>query len=208
MPQKAKNLVEQAHKAISSTLRPGDLAVDLTAGKGHDTLFIAKLVATSKKNGPSVLAVDIQPAAIEATRARLEAEEGLNASEVSCVLADHSGLDGTIATHYPQFLHQTACVVMNLGYLPGAGSDKTIVTTPDGTLHALRHSLQLLKPGGLLSVTAYKGHHGGHEEAEAVHEWFAAQQALNTLESTKCIHGSLTYEHSPQLLLGYRSGQD
>jgi hypothetical protein len=123
---------------------------------------------------------------------------------VECILADHSKLE-TVLMRYPHFVLQTAAVVMNLGYLPQ--SDRLIVTTPAATVLALQQSLQLLKPGGLLSITAYKGHAGGHEEAEAVCEWFATQLRLRQLQSVQCIKGSVTHEDSPKLLLGYKTAQ-
>jgi len=61
--------VARAHEAVSEVLRPGDVALDATAGNGHDTLFLARSV------GPegTVHALDVQAAAITATRKRLEA---------------------------------------------------------------------------------------------------------------------------------------
>lgn len=57
-----------AQQLWGQVLRPGDVAVDATAGNGHDTEYMARAV------GPSgtVHAYDVQAAAVEATRARLE----------------------------------------------------------------------------------------------------------------------------------------
>ena len=68
--------------------------------------------------------------------------------------------------HARDWRGEVAVVMFNLGYLPGG--DKSLVTRPDTTLPALRAALDLLAPGGLVSVVAYPGHFGGAEESEAV----------------------------------------
>ena len=54
------NIVSRSQRLLSEVLQPGDLAVDLTAGNGSDTLFLAQTV------GPTgtVLAFDIQVQAL------------------------------------------------------------------------------------------------------------------------------------------------
>lgn len=56
-------------------------------------------------------------------------------------------------------------VCFNLGWLPGG--DKEVTTAASSTLRALCATLEVLHPGGLLSVLAYTGHPGGREEYEA-----------------------------------------
>ena len=56
-----------AHQFVREILREGDLAIDATAGNGHDTLVLAARVGESGR----VLAIDIQPAAIESARTQL-----------------------------------------------------------------------------------------------------------------------------------------
>ena len=68
-----------------------------------------------------------------------------------------------------EYAGQVTSIVFNLGYLPG--SDKLIRTTPADTVAALNAAKTLLKPKGLLLVTAYRGHEGGLAEAEAVAHW-------------------------------------
>ena len=55
-------LTELAHDYLAQQLKPGDRAIDATAGNGHDSAYMAQLV------GPEghVLAIDIQHAAINA----------------------------------------------------------------------------------------------------------------------------------------------
>jgi predicted methyltransferase len=150
-------LTHRAHQILQSHLAPGDLAVDATAGNGHDTCFLARVVAPAGR----VYAFDIQPQALAQTRTRL-AREGLDET-ATLFLAGHERLAETLPE--PARGRLTA-VMFNLGYLPG-GDRQTTTTTPS-TLAALQQSVQLLKPGGLLSVLAYRQHPGGAEESQAV----------------------------------------
>ncbi len=61
------SLTRYAHSFVRKHLSNGDVAIDLTAGNGHDTLFLTQCVAPNGR----VYAFDIQAAAIEATRQRL-----------------------------------------------------------------------------------------------------------------------------------------
>ena len=60
----ALNAVSIAHRVAESVLREGDLAVDATAGNGHDTVFLAQAVGETGK----VFAIDVQAAAIGSIR--------------------------------------------------------------------------------------------------------------------------------------------
>ncbi len=55
-------------------------------------------------------------------------------------------------------------------HLPGG--DRSRITNPASTLPALESALACLAAGGVLSVIAYPGHPGGHQETEAVEAWF------------------------------------
>ena len=59
------------HDFIARHVKPGDLCIDATAGRGHDTAFLCSLVGQSGR----VHAFDIQPEAVESTRALL-AQQG------------------------------------------------------------------------------------------------------------------------------------
>jgi len=151
-------LVEQVHAALVRTVRPGDVAVDATAGHGHDTVALARLVGPSGR----VFAFDIQPAALDSTAARLKE---LHLDNVTLLLRDHAELRDAIP---PEHHGTLAAVVFNLGYLPR--SDKQVVTRPASTIPALRAAAELLRPGGLLSVLGYQGHAAGVEEVSAVRD--------------------------------------
>lgn len=159
-------LTELAHRYLAQQLKHGDHAIDATAGNGHDSAYMAQLIG----NKGQLLAIDIQPAAIAATRARLEREGCLAQSELR--VADHaSALETLCASH----AERISAITFNLGYLPG--SDKRIQTEPGSTLGALRAASQLLRSDGLLLVTAYRGHAGGLSEAECVAEWMQRRHA-------------------------------
>lgn len=146
------------HRLLRERLRPGDWAVDATAGNGHDTLFLAKITGPDGQ----VFAFDIQAGAITAT-ARLLAESSIPPSAVNLITASHENL----SAHLPAGARgQLAAVIFNLGYLPGG--DKSVITHPASTLSGLRDALWLLRPGGLLLLVLYPGHPGGAAEAEAV----------------------------------------
>ena len=157
--------VARAHAAMAACLRPGDWAVDATAGNGHDALFLAQTV------GPQgwVVAFDVQPAAATATRRRL-AEAGV-AEWVDVEVRGHEHLTAGLP---PTAWGRVRGVMFNLGYLPAG--DKSLITRPDTTLAALQGAAAVLAPGGRLTVVAYPGHAGGGEETAAVAQW--AQDAL------------------------------
>lgn len=150
------NPVNEAKKLVAEKLTLGQVAVDATAGNGHDTLFLAQLV------GPQghVYAFDVQQQAIDNCRERLRAEGALQ--QVTLVLDSHANL--------AQYVPEPIDVAMfNLGYLPGA--DHLLITQPSSTLQALQAALELLAPGGLISLVLYPGHSGGDVEAGLVDAW-------------------------------------
>lgn len=153
-------LTQKVHQLLEEALRSGDLAIDATAGNGHDTLKMASLVGSTGK----VVAIDVQKAAIASTRSRVEAD-GL-ADRVRLVPADHATFLGK--PNFPTN-RRAGAIVFNLGYLPG--SDKEITTRPESTIEALSAGLRLLRLDGVLLVTAYRGHPGGLAEATAVETW-------------------------------------
>jgi len=150
-------VIEKPLLAAKSFIRrcslDGETAVDATAGNGHDTLFLARLVG---ENG-RVLTFDIQNEALETTRARL-AEENLE-NRVALILSGHEYAD--------QYLDgPVAAAMFNLGYLPGG--DHSIVTSPKTTSTALRILAGQLKTQGIITIVMYSGHPGGSEEKAAV----------------------------------------
>ncbi len=155
------SLTEQAHTAVRSVVRPGDIVIDATTGNGHDTLFLAECV------GPRglVYGFDLQLDALKKTLPKLEAA---GIEHVRLIQGDHAEMAQLVR---PEHRGGIAAVMFNLGYLPGG--DKSITTQPLVTLLALRAAWKLLKPGGILTVMAYTGHPGGWEEASTVRREFS-----------------------------------
>lgn len=135
---------------LQTILQDGDLAVDATAGRGRDTLFLAGCVGPRGK----VVTFDIQPEAIAATEALLKTH-GL-AERVELFARSHD----EISLHIKS---RIKAAVFNLGYLPG--SDHGIVTRADRTIAAIKQVLNLLEERGIVVLTVYRGHAGGLEES-------------------------------------------
>lgn len=179
-------LTERVHDRLKAHLRPGDFAVDATAGNGHDSLLLAELVGASGR----VCSVDIQAAAIDATRKRLQAADCLK--QVQLIEESHATALAALREATPR----AAAIVFNLGYLPG--SDKAVQTEAADTLAALDASAALLAPNGLLAVTAYRGHPGGQLEHEAVAGWMLEKELAGwTLE---CHDPGIRERHPPPVL--------
>lgn len=149
-------LTEQAHAIIRLVVRPSDVAIDATAGNGHDTKFLADLVGETGQ----VFAIDVQQEALQQT-ATLLGEAAL--ARVHLLHRDHAELKAFI----PEQDHgRIAAVMFNLGYLPGG--NRSLATQMDSTLKAIRSALEILQPGGILTVIAYPGHPSGVDESIAV----------------------------------------
>lgn len=151
------NSLVLTHEFMARFVRPGDLCIDATAGRGRDTVLLAKLTGPTGR----VIALDIQPEAAEATRA-LAAQEGVS-DRVEVRLLGHQEM-GRLAEK-----ETVGCVAFNLGWLPGG--DHGIHTTAQTTLSALEAALELLRPGGALSLCIYYGKENGYEERDRVLEW-------------------------------------
>lgn len=151
------SLIQRAHAVLREVLRPGDRAVDATAGNGGDTLFLAEAV------GPTghVVAFDTQPAAIARTRERLAAA-GIDHVEL------RQECHSLLAAWNPAETGTIRAVMFNLGYLPGG--DHTLVTRPETTRVALDAAARLIAPGGRITLVVYRGHPGGQAESEMVEE--------------------------------------
>ena len=81
------NTLGVAHKIIEEKVKKGDFCIDATAGRGHDTAFLAELVGEEGR----VIAFDIQQDAVDSTRALLK-EKGYQ-DRVEVFLDSHSNMD-------------------------------------------------------------------------------------------------------------------
>ncbi|MEG1310638.1 MAG: class I SAM-dependent methyltransferase [Romboutsia sp.] len=155
---------------LEQIINEGDIVVDATMGNGYDTKYLALKVG---KNG-FVYSFDIQEAAIKSTHKKL-VKESLE-DRVKLILDGHENMDKYIEG-------KVSCVLFNLGYLPR--SEHMIITKPNTTIKAIEHSLQILKPNGVISIAIYTGHPGGMEEKNRVYEFVKLldQNEFNVLES-------------------------
>lgn len=151
------NTIRLLQQSLQLSTCKGAFCIDATMGKGHDTLFLAKLVGETGH----VLSMDIQPAALEATAALLQKHQMIQ--RVQLVLDSHANMAA-----YAQ-PGSVDAIMFNLGYLPGG--DHRIATKADTTIAALEQGLQLLKPLGMISLAIYHGGDTGFAERDAVLAW-------------------------------------
>ena len=134
-----------AHQAVAQCCSTGALAIDATLGNGADTDFLLERFER-------VVSFDIQEAAIAAYDAKKK-------ERVQLIAKSHHLMD-----HYVK--EPVDCIMFNLGFLPG--SNKQTITRPDTSLPAILTGLDLLRPGGLMTLAIYTGHEGGPEERDAI----------------------------------------
>ena len=172
-----------AEELQREAILPGMTVVDATMGNGGDTQRLCELVGETGR----VYAFDVQPQALEKTRARLEAAGLL--PRATLILAGHERVREYVA-------EPIDAAVFNLGWLPGG--DKSITTQVDTTLTALDACLALLKPHGLLTLCAYPGHGEGAEELRRVLDW---ARALDGRRFAAMERAYLNQQAAPPVLL-------
>ena len=186
-----KLLTHLAHSIIRRVLKPGDTAIDATAGNGHDTLFLAQLVGETG----IVIAIDRQQKAIASTEHRLSQEGVFH-------MTPHLGDHRTVLNRLAAEDVRAKAIMFNLGYLPGG--DKTITTAAESTTAAVRAAQRLLSPGGVMTVIAYRGHIGGKEEATAIEDLISG--GAPTGITADRINGDEANDTSPILFVWRNSG--
>ena len=181
-----------AHSLWRATLQQGDIAVDATAGVGHDAAILASLVGP----GGTLHALDVDAAALEACAQRVRDEAGeANAACLRTSAQSH-------AAPPPGLVPRSATVVaFNLGFLPTrARSDAAPPTTDaETTVEALASwALGSVKPGGHVSVAIYPGHPAGAQEAVALRA-FAERLPSSAWRATA--HQPVNHEPTAPFLL-------
>ncbi|MDF2934801.1 MAG: SAM-dependent methyltransferase [Paenibacillaceae bacterium] len=189
------SVLTMAQELAAQRIEPGDCCIDATAGNGVDTLFLAK------EAGPKGLvhAFDVQETALASTAARLSGEQPERSSGVRLHLASHDRMKEYVDAE-PH--GRISAVMFNLGYLPGA--EHHVITQPGTTLTALDSALELLRPGGMLTVVVYSGHPGGAEEAEAVNRW---AESLAQREFQVMCYRFMNQRNSPPYLIAVEKRQ-
>ena len=150
---KSWNALALSHDFLRRHVPLGGTVIDATAGNGLDTLFLCDLVGKDGK----VLAFDIQPQAVERTRALLAREGRQNAA---VLLEGHENM----AAYGEK--ESVDAVAFNFGWLPGG--DHGIFTRAGTSVPAVCAGLELLKPGGVMSLCLYYGRDNGYEERDAL----------------------------------------
>ena len=184
------NKITEVNKIfLDKIVQKDDVVVDATMGNGYDTIYLGNLVGENGK----VYAFDVQEEAIKSTKKKVERDNMTD--RVELILDGHQNLDKYVK-------EEVSCVVFNLGYLPRA--KHVVITKPDTTLEAIKKSLKLLKPNGIISIAAYIGHEGGLEEKNYICEY------LNNLNQNEfnVLHMQFTNQinNPPQLILIEKKG--
>lgn len=144
-----KNSATYAHELLLDQDYTKDLGIDMTVGRGLDTLFLSQICNR-------VVGFDIQKEALEDTALLLKQNQVTN---VTLYLASHHLID--------EYIHEEiGCIIYNLGYLPHG--DKDILTKSETTIESLKKSLELLKHGGRCIITVYQKH-PGNEAQDVLH---------------------------------------
>ncbi len=182
---KLRNARYLSHDFIDSLLQEGDIAVDATAGNGHDTLYLAQKVGERGH----VYAFDVQQAALDSTKERL-AENGIPDERVTLILSGHERMADYVK-------EPVRCVLFNLGWLPSG--DHSVTTRVPTTLAAVEAACGLLLPGGMVSVCVYPGHEEGTRELRALEEALAGLD----IREYNVLHGNFVNqrENAPQTFL-------
>lgn len=158
---KRLHVTTKAHQWMDKIVTREMIAVDATAGNGHDTHKLSTLAK-------AVTAFDVQELAVIKTRILCQ-----DRPNVTVILDSHE----RIHTYVPTF----DVLVFNLGYLPN--SESQLITQTETTLNALKANLPYLTKKGHLLITYYRRHPGGNEEYEAVHAFLTQEPSLDCLET-------------------------
>ena len=179
-----RNAVQISRGIISQVVRPGDKVVDATCGNGYDTLLLAQLAGPAGR----VYSFDIQPAALQAAQDLLEAEQ--MAGQVRFIHDDHA----RIGTHIDEKIN---AAMFNLGYLPGGS--RGITTKAESTIKAVTATLDLLVPGGIITIVVYTGHETGAVESQELRKHLGgiSQQQFDIIE----VSSLNQINHPPQLMV-------
>lgn len=164
-PRKHFSALNIIHRVISEKVQPGDICIDATAGRGNDTLFLAKLVGETGH----VTAFDIQQDAVDSTRELLAANGMSDRADV--LLKSHSEMDEVVEEN------TVSCITFNFGWLPRG--DHNVFTNKSTSIPAIEKGLKLLKSGGVMTLIIYYGRETGFEERDALLEY------LPTIDSSR-----------------------
>lgn len=184
------NKITEVNKIfLEKIIEKGHVVIDATMGNGYDTVYLGNLVGETGK----VYAFDVQEEALTSTRKKVVRDN--MEDRIELIHDGHENLDKYVK-------EEVSCVVFNLGYLPRA--KHMVITKPYTTLEAIKKSLELLKPNGIISIAAYIGHEGGLDEKNYICEY------LDNLDQKQynVLHMEFTNQinNPPQLILVEKKG--
>lgn len=156
--------LDLAHAYWQRLMQEGDWAIDATCGAGNDTLKLAEIVLA--KNGGGVIGIDLQEEAILRTQELLTTKLATDIDRLVHLFCQSHVDFPRLATQVPIKL-----IVYNLGYLPRG--DKQVTTQTLSTLQSVQKALELVIPGGAISITCYPGHEEGAREEKALMQFVA-----------------------------------
>jgi len=174
-----------AHNKINEYTSKDDIVIDMTAGNGNDTLFLASL---SKK----VYAFDIQKEAISNTKKLLEEN---NVTNVELICDSHCNVQKYVS-------EKIQCAVFNLGHRPNG--NPAITTVASTTISALKSLFPLMKVNSLISIVVYVGHQNGETESTQLYEY------VSTLPSKTFdvgLYSTLNKKNAPYNILIEKIGE-
>lgn len=144
-------------RILDEHVQEGDICIDATAGRGHDTLQLCRLVGEKGH----VTAFDIQQDAVDSTKILLE-KNGV-ADRADVLLRSHSEMDELFDDE------TVSAITFNFGWLPRG--DHNIFTKKETSIPAIEKGLRLLKNGGIITLILYYGRETGFEERDALLEF-------------------------------------
>lgn len=174
-------ITEYCQQFVKDYIEEGDCCIDATAGNGGDTEFLCKMVGETGR----VYAFDIQEIAIRHTKERLE-KAGLYDRAV-LIRDGHERMQEHVE-------ERAAAIFFNFGYLPGA--DHRIATKAQTSLLAVKSGMELLKPGGVMSLCIYSGGDTGYEEKDAI---LACLKTLDPKRWLVLVHSFYNRKNDPPL---------
>lgn len=176
-----KNALKLSHALLKNRVKPGDIAVDATAGRGRDTLLLSELVGESGH----VYAFDIQEDAIRSTESLLK-EHGRTNAEL--FLESHHKLAA--------FVPFANAVVFNFGFLPGG--DHQIFSQGNTSIQAIEAALSILSEDGFISICSYYGGDTGFSERDALLSYL---EHLDSKQYTVLLHSFHNRKNCPPLFI-------
>lgn len=184
---KSYQITDYIHNILEQHVAVGDVCIDATVGNGHDTLKLCKLAG---ENG-QVYGFDIQPVALEHTKALLEKEKVIHTAHL--ILDSHAHMD--------QYLppESVSCIVFNFGYLPSG--DHALSTKADTSMEAISKGLSLLKKGGIMTLCIYSGRDSGFEERDALLEYLKQLDSKKYLVILSCYYNRPNHPPIPVLIV-------